>query len=306
MEHVQVLIAGGGIGGLSAAIWCQRLGLSCLLLEAKDVLGGQLSQIHNEIPDLPPRVYPNGETLLAELLVHPAIQQLRPRMGETILAIDVDTHEVHTSHQVYLADYLIIATGVSPNIVPALADCPRVLSPWFSTTSQAATFANQDIAVIGGGDRALESASNLSPYARHLYLLVRSDHLRARSEWIERVNRLPNLEIMLQTEVGDYLSTNERIRLSLRTAQKDRPQHIMVDWILPRIGVRGNNQAFGQLPAFDEHYLQTDQTQRSGTDWIYAIGDVTNGAAYSSISLAVGQAMKAVKHISLGLQHQHE
>ncbi|RNB80945.1 NAD(P)/FAD-dependent oxidoreductase [Brevibacillus panacihumi] len=306
MEHVQVLIAGGGIGGLSAAIWCRRLGLSCLLLESKDVLGGQLSQIHNEIPDFPPRVYPNGAALLEELLGHPAIRELRPRLGETILRIDAETHEVHTSHQVYRADYLIIATGVSPNIIPALADCPRVLSPWFSTTSQAATVEGQDIAVIGGGDRALESASNLAAYARHMYLLVRSDHLRARSEWVERVNRLPNLQIMWETEASGYSMKDGRIRLDLRSEKKEAPKSITVDWVLPRIGVRGNSQAFASLPVFDEHYLKTDQTQRSVPEWIYAIGDVANGAAYSSISLAVGQAMKAVKHISLGLQHQHE
>ncbi|HZG79421.1 MAG TPA: FAD-dependent oxidoreductase, partial [Brevibacillus sp.] len=153
-------------------------------------------------------------------------------------------------------------------------------------------------------DRALESAFNLSPYARHMYLLVRSDHLRARSEWVERVNLLPNLQIMWHTEVASYSMEDDRIQLDLRSEKKEAPKSITVDWVLPRIGVRGNSQAFASLPVFDEHYLQTDQTQRSVPEWIYAIGDVANGAAYSSISVAVGQAMKAVKHISLGLQQQ--
>lgn len=299
MEHVQVLIAGGGIGGLSAAIWCQRLGLTSLLLEKTDALGGQIAHIHNEIWDFPPHVYPNGAALLTKLLAHPTIQQLRPRLGETIVSIDAKNHLVTTSHTVYRADYLIIATGVSPNVIPALEGCPRVLSPWFSTTSQASVVRGQDVAVIGGGDRALEGAANLSPHARHVYVLVRGKQLRARAEWLERLSPLPNLCVMVETEVDTFVEDTDRMTLNLRSRLPEAPRSISVDWILPRIGVRGNSQGFNQLATYDQHYLVTDSNQVTGEQWIYAIGDVANGSAYSSLSLAVGQAMKAVKHISL-------
>ena len=298
MEHVQVLIAGGGIGGLSAAIWCQRLGLSSLLLEKTDALGGQIAHIHNEIWDFPPQVYPDGAALLKDLLDHPTIKQLRPRLGETILSIDVENHLVKTSHSVYRADYLIIATGVSPNVIPALEGCSRVLSPWFSTTSQASTIRGQDVAVIGGGDRALEGAANLSPHARHVYLLVRGKQLRARSEWLDRISALPNLHLLVETQIDTFAEEAGRMTLNLRSNLPATPRSISVDWILPRIGVRGNSQSFDPLDTYDQHYLVTDCNQVTGEQWIYAIGDVANGSAYSSLSLSVGQAMKAVKHIS--------
>lgn len=299
VEHVQVLIAGGGIGGLSAAIWCRRLGLSCLLVEKADRLGGQLLHIHNEIWDFPPRIYSEGAALLEELSSHPIIRQLSPRLGEAVLSIDIDNHLVSTTKSVYHADYLIVATGASQNELKALAGCSRVLSPWFSTTAQAGKVTGQDIAVIGGGDRAVESAVNLSEQARHVYLLVRSSRMRARSEWVRRMDSLPNVQVLLETEVDTYQEHSGRISLSLRTSRPKNPTSITVDWILPRIGVSGNSAGFEPLMTFGEHYLQTDASQRTTSDWIYALGDVANGAAFASLSLAAGQAMKAVKHISL-------
>lgn len=303
MEHIQVLIAGGGIAGLSAAIWCQRLGLSCLLIEKTDRLGGQLHHIYNEITDFPPLVYDQGAALVKVLIEHPFIQQQNIRFDETILSIDMDTKQVTTSKSVYRVDYLLIATGVGWNDIPALAGCPSVLSPWFSTTAQAHTIAGQDIAVIGGGDRALESAANLSLHARQVYLLVRSSKWRARPEWQKKITGLPNIQVLWETQVSHYQDEEARTVLSLTSAREGNPETIVVDWILPRIGVHGNTAGLKGLDTFGDEYLQTDSDQRVNSPWIYAVGDVSNGAAYASLSLAVGQAMKAVKHISLQIQN---
>ncbi|MFF0825589.1 NAD(P)/FAD-dependent oxidoreductase [Brevibacillus sp. NPDC003359] len=303
MEHIQVLIAGGGIAGLSAAIWCQRLGLSYLLIEKTDRLGGQLHHIYNEITDFPPLVYDQGAAIVKELRAHPFIQQQNIRLNEAILSIDRVTNQVITSKSVYRVDYLLIATGVGWNEIPALSDCPNVLTPWFSTTTQAHTIAGQDIAVIGGGDRALESAANLSFHARQVYLLVRSSGWRARPEWQKKITGLPNIHVLWETQVSDYQEEEARTILTLTSTRAGNPQTIAVDWILPRIGVHGNTAGLEGLDTFGDDYLQTDSNQRVHSPWIYAVGDVSNGAAYASLSLAVGQAMKAVKHISLQIQN---
>ncbi|MED1782181.1 NAD(P)/FAD-dependent oxidoreductase [Brevibacillus fortis] len=303
MEHIQVLIAGGGIAGLSAAIWCQRLGLSCLLIEKTDRLGGQLHHIYNEITDFPPLVYDQGAAIIKELSAHPFIQQQHIRLNEAILSIDRETKQVITSKSVYRVDFLLIATGVSWNEITALSDCSSVLTPWFSTTAQAHTIAGQDIAVIGGGDRALESAANLSFHARQVYLLVRSSRWRARPEWQKKITDLPNVHVLWETQVSDYQEEEARTILTLTSTRAGNPQTIVVDWILPRIGVHGNTAGLEGLDTFGDDYLQTDSYQRAHSPWIYAVGDVSNGAAYASLSLAVGQAMKAVKHISLQIQN---
>lgn len=258
--------------------------------------------IHNELWDFPPRVYSQGSELLDELLHHPAIHRLDPRLEEAVVAIDPHERIITTTKTSYRADYLIIATGVSPNHIPALDGCPCVLPTSFSTTAQAARVTGQEIAVVGGGDRALESAVNLSKYASHVHLLVRKNQLRARSQWKSRAEALPNLSIWWETEIAAYEARSGKIALMLQAGRPDSPSEITVDWILPRIGVHGNSDAFPMLGTFGDSYLQTDGFQRAGSPWIYALGDVCNGAPYASLSLAVGQAMKAVKHISLQIQ----
>ncbi|MCC0567373.1 NAD(P)/FAD-dependent oxidoreductase [Brevibacillus borstelensis] len=306
MEHVQVLIAGGGIAGMSAAIWCERLGLSCILIEKTDRLGGQLAQIHNEIWDFPPHIYADGTNLLEELQSHKVLRSLQVRFGEALTSVDPTKRKVTTTRTAYQTDYLIVATGVSPNQIPALADCSKVLAPWFSTTAEAEAVTGMDIAVIGGGDRAAESAYNLSRYARTVHLLVRSAHMRARSQWRERLSTLPSLTILWETEVAACSERDGKAVLSLRSFRPDTPSTISVDRILPRIGVHGNVDGLDSLLGEENsRYLPADNYQLvKGTEWIYAIGDVTNGADYGSLSLAAGQAMKAVKHISLQLKEQ--
>lgn len=306
MEYVQVLIAGGGMAGLSAAIWCERLGLSCVLIEKTDRLGGQLTQIRNHIWDLPPRTYADGPALLGELLAHDALKNISIRCGEELAAIDPDRRTVTTNRRTYHPDWLIIATGVSHNQIPALAHSPHVLQPWFSTTAEAETVSGMDVAVIGGGDRAAESACNLARHARSVHLLVRSNHLRARRQWTEQLSRLPSLTILWETEVVDCREEAGKAILTLRSARADTPAALAVDRILPRIGVHGNSDSVKKALGADDHgYLLTDPYQQTeGAGWVYAIGDVANGAEYASLALAAGQAMKAVKHISLQTKEQ--
>jgi len=287
------------MAGLSAAIWCDRLGLSCVLVEQSHQVGGQLPQIHNEIWDVPPRIYPNGTALLEELMSHRTLGTVDIRLGERLVQIDDTRRLVTTSKSVYQTDFLIMATGVRPNRIDTLQSCQKVLMPWFSTTAQGETVQGQDVAVVGGGDRAVESAYNLSPHARSLFLLVRRDRFRARPQWVKRLYSRPNIQVLFETEIIACQERDNKAVLSLRSKRTDAPAHLTVDWILPRIGVRANSDAVLSLSTHGDGFLTTDTHQTTSYGWIYAIGDVTNGAEYASLSLAAGQAMKAVKHISL-------
>jgi thioredoxin reductase (NADPH) len=305
VENVQVLIVGGGMAGISAAIWCARLGLSSVLIEREPQPGGQLWQIHNEIWDFPPQIYDNGAALLAELQKHKALSKLDFRFNEQLLSVDFDTHRVTTDKAEYFASFLIVATGVRPNAIPQLSGCSRLLAPWFSTSSQVDIFRDKNVLIIGGGDRALESACNIAPFARSICLAVRSSRLRGRAEWAERVQSCENVRLLFNTEAVRFRDEAEQTVVTLKTGiDGNESTDLSVDWILPRIGVRGNSEQLPGLATYGEGFLSVDPLQSTNVNWIYAIGDVTNGAAYASLSLAAGQAMKAVKHISLQMRER--
>lgn len=299
MEHVQVLIIGGGIAGLSAAIWCQRLGLSAIVLEGTGAIGGQIGQIRNRIWDFPPGIYPDGEALLTELGNNESLSAADLiRTQEQAVFIDIAQRLVHTTSTVYRPDYLVMATGIRPNQLPALAHAPNVLGPWFSTTSQAKSMANQKILVIGGGDRAVESAINLSRHAQAVWVSVRSNRLRARDEWQKQLQQCANVTILWNTEVAEVTAAPQPVAV-LRSTAGNAAQTLAADWILPRIGVRGNSELLPMLPTYDDGFLVVNDVLQTEIDWIYAIGDVINGPAYASLALASGQAMKAIKHMVL-------
>ncbi|MCK9910131.1 NAD(P)/FAD-dependent oxidoreductase, partial [Microbacteriaceae bacterium K1510] len=121
--------------------------------------------------------------------------------NETVISIDPVEHIVRTGKSLYRAEYLILASGSEPNQIPELGDSLRLLAPWFSTTAQADLFRNKDVLVIGGGDRAVESAYNIAAYARRIYLAVRSGHFRARSEWVKRLQHCANVAVYLHSQV---------------------------------------------------------------------------------------------------------
>lgn len=299
VEKVEVLIVGAGIAGLTAAIWCKRLGLHAVVIEQTGQIGGQLHHIHNVIWDFPPHVYDNGRALLAAFLQHAKMAELDCRLNETLQSIDEATHRILTDKNTYQADFVILSTGVRPNSLPILKHCKMVLSPWFSTTAHGNQLYGKQILIIGGGDRAIESGYNLASHAQHIWIAARSSQLRARPEWVKRLSRCANVTIRLNTEVVGVREDQEPKGVLLRQAGVPGETFLAVDWILPRIGISGNSDAVPFLKRYGNHFLEVDQQLRTSTDWIYAIGDVTNGAAFGSLALAAGQAMKAVKHISM-------
>nr|WP_236871031.1 NAD(P)/FAD-dependent oxidoreductase [Brevibacillus laterosporus] len=299
LKHVQVLIAGAGMAGISTAIWCKRLGLSCLVIEKNDTLGGQIRYIHNRIWDLPPRIYANGQELLTDL--HESVQELQIPINyqESLRSIDYQTKIIHTDQTSYQVDYVVVATGVSPIYLPQLAEVPtHVLGPDFSTSLGAHLLDQKDILVIGGGDRALESVCNLSVYARHIWLAVRSHQFRGRQEWVQKASSLSNVSIWMETEVKAAKSEGNRCSVHLQTCQQET-HSLQVDWILPRIGIAANSHTVLELVDEMSGFLTVDQHLRTSHAWVYAIGDITNGSHYASLSLAIGQAMKTAKHIAL-------
>ncbi|MGD8190058.1 NAD(P)/FAD-dependent oxidoreductase [Brevibacillus ginsengisoli] len=301
MEKVQVLIIGAGMGGVSAAIWCKRLGLQAVLIEKEPHIGGQLKQIKNEIWDYPPNTFANGTALLTELRKNIDVAQLDCRLNESLEEIDSKRQVIRTSKQTYQADYVILATGVRPNTLVTLEHSSMVLPDNFSTTAQGYLLEDKRVLVIGGGDRAVESSYNLSSYTKQIWLAVRGKELRARPEWTKRLETCANVSILYQTELVGTVEDPLTRGVLLKTNGAE-PHFLEVDWILQRIGVKGNLIPTDLLVRDQEGFIQVNEHQLTNQPWIYAIGDLTNGAAYASLALAAGQAMKAVKHISLRLK----
>ena len=295
IQDVPVLIAGAGMAGITAAAWCRRFQIPALVVEADRRIGGQISSIQNEIMDLPPGVYANGEALIRDLEHFVTRTHLDVRLEERLCEVEPAQRLVRTDRAHYRVDFLILATGSRPKTLTSLDTTAKILPPDFSTTREASTLQGRKVLVVGGGDRAVESACNLSRYADHIWIALRGTTFRASDRWQARLAACPNVYVLRETRFLPRLAPDER---GIRLLCGHEETWLPVQVILPRIGVEGNAVGVPFLQTGADGFLAVNEAQETSEEWIYAIGDLATGSAYASLVSAMAQGMRATKRIS--------
>lgn len=305
----EVLIIGGGPGGLASFIWAKRLGLKALLLEKEPELGGQLPYIYNRIIDYPGLPVDNGQELKKCFVDH-----VRPwfddiHCGAEVRAVDVAVNQVVVQREdgqahVYTPRFVILAMGARPRRlgVPG-EDAMLARGETYSAARDRHRFRGQKVAVIGGGDRALEGALLLAEAGAHVLLIHRRDRFTARAEYVRsavnhrRIHMLT--EATVQRIVGERRLEGIVVRLKDKGAKSGaREQFYPVDALFVRIGTEPNSQLVrGQLTLDADGYIVVDATMQTSVGHVFAVGDVCTRPLYSSISMATAQGMAAAKTI---------
>lgn len=307
-----VVILGGGPAGMAAAIWCQRLGLSHLLIEAEQRLGGQLFAIQNEVIDYPGVSAESGHEVQAQFEAHVLRLGCQLQRGVTVRDADVARRlltvqgaDGRAEQIAYRA--LIVATGAAERRLGVPGELAMIeRGEVYSATRDRSLLAGQRVAVVGGGDRALEGALLLAERGSDVLLIHRSDRYRAREEFVQPVLAHPRIERWNHARVQQIWG--ESAVEAIEVVSADGSSHrVEVKALLVRIGVEPNSQLLqGQVKTDPDGYLLTDATGRTSAEGVYAIGDVCTRPLYSSIASAVGQAMAAVKQVSLSMEQRGE
>jgi thioredoxin reductase (NADPH) len=293
---VDVLILGGGPAGLSALLWCADLGMSSILLE-KDHLGGQLHQIRNTIMNYPGRVSRDGKEMADRFLF--SVKNFSDRMIAPADVTSFDTRSIMAklaNGEQYVGRAAIIATGVSRrklNIPGEVEFANRGIL--MSGAGQKREAVGKRVAIVGGGDAALENALILSKFANRIFVVHRRDRFSARAEFVSRASAIDNVEFIFNTTV-ESINGGERVRtITLRSGQS--PSELDVDLVLVRIGVRPNTEMYSDQLILDAGgYIVVDALGRTNAPNIFAAGDVANPVS-PTISTAVGTAATSAKAI---------
>ncbi|MEJ9225029.1 NAD(P)/FAD-dependent oxidoreductase [Priestia aryabhattai] len=303
MRHVDVLIIGGGPAGISAAIWCKRLGIDCLLLEEQSQLGGQLFNIFNEIIDYPGMRTKNGIEMQREMVKHFVEMDCLYEVNTKVLFIDERSKTVKVKKQAKKQEicytYLILATGSSQRKLGVSGEQQMIdRGEVYSASADAERLKGKTVAIIGGGDRAFEGAHLLSSKAREVYLIHRSTRFKAREQYVERVISNPGIKVMTDTEVTAIHGDRHVTSIDLESKNKEY-KNLLVDAILIRLGVAPNVDLIkGKVATAQNGLIVTDDVHQSSNPFIYAIGDACTTPLFSSISSSAGQGTIVAKHIS--------
>ncbi len=294
----KVIIIGSGPAGLTAALYTARAQLEPLVFVG-DTLGGQVA-ISSEIENYPG--FPEG-------LTGPELGQLFQKQAErfgarleydTITGLDLSVRpfKVTAYGGEREAHALIIATGSSPRKlgVPGEEEfVGRGVS--YCATCDGFFYTGREIALVGGGDAAVEEAMFLTRFAARVYQVHRRDRLRADRYMQERAFRNEKIEFVWDTVVDEIVGHQAVSGVRLRNVKTGEERLHPVEGVFVAIGHTPNTKFLGGQVTLDEKgYILTDDRRRTNVPGVYAAGDVQDWM-YRQIATSVGDGCRAAMEV---------
>ena len=307
-EHREVLIIGSGPAGLTAAIYTARANLTPLVIEGEpsstsDQPGGQL-MLTTEVENYPG--FPEG-IMGPELMQN--FRSQAERFGATFLTQKVTRVDFSTSpfriwigdsnseEPSYSADAVIVSTGAR-SVMLELPNEYELVGHGLSTcaTCDGFFFRDQEIAVVGGGDSAMEEATFLSRFASKVTIIHRRDELRASKIMQERAFSNPKIDFLWNHEVVGYLGDSKLEGITVRDVNSGNESNINLSGLFIAIGHKPNTDIFiNQLDLLDNGYIATQpDSSLTNIPGIFACGDVQDFTYRQAITAAGSGCMAAI------------
>lgn len=293
-----VAIIGGGPAGITAAIWCADLGLSCFFAEGHEPLGGQLNWINAPITNYPAARTANGGEM-AQRFVASLNDVNIVRSNQRVISIGRDPLVLRTTgDEIVEARALIVATGIRRRTLSIAGEREFVGRGILSSgAGSKAEIRGKRVVIVGGGDAAIENACILSEEAERVIVVHRRNKFAAREKFLTEVKGRENIEFRLNSELVS-INGDDRVRsVTCRSIASGSEDEIAADAVLIRVGVEPNSDLVKDLVKVDDRgYVVVDRHCVTNAPNIFAIGDVSNPNALT-IAGAVGDAATAVKAV---------
>jgi thioredoxin reductase (NADPH) len=293
-----VIILGSGPAGLTAALYAARANLSPLVIEGVEA-GGQL-MLTTMVENWPGfRDGIMGPDLMAELRAQALRFGAEVIQGD-VSAVDLSTRPfaVAVGGKTFTAQALILATGASAKWLELGVD-RKLSGRGVSTcaTCDGFFFKGRTVAVVGGGDTAVEEAIYLAKLATTVTVIHRRDSLRASKVMQDKAMATPNISFLWNTEVVDIKDAEkgEVTALVLRDNRTGDVSELPVDGVFIAIGHTPNTALFsGQLELEDNGYIRTFKGSRTSVPGVFAAGDVQDHVYRQAVTAAGSGCMAAI------------
>lgn len=276
-EIFDVAIIGGGPAGLTSAIYALRAGLKVCLFE-RLIAGGQLAQI-DIIENYPGFASVSGAKLAFDMSEQAEKLGLKYIYEEVIkVNLNSDIKEIQTNNGTIFAKTVILSMGASPRKLN-LANETKLISKGVSycATCDGALFKNCEVAVVGGGESAIEDAIYLSKFASKVYLINRLNEFNANSELISSVTQNKKIAIILSSIVEELIANDRLEKIKIKNVQNNEETIINVSGIFVAMGKGPDtNILFNQVKLNNNGYIEVDENQQTSIAGVFSAGDVTN------------------------------
>lgn len=292
--NYDVAIIGAGPGGLTAAIYLKRAGLSCIMFEG-DTPGGSLNRTH-KIENYPGFTDKDG-TVLAFRMYSQALELDVSFKTEKVINIEKDNnlYNVITNNGTYNTKYIIIATGKTPRKLD-LKDAEKFESKGISYCAicDGVLYKNKNIAIVGGGNSAMEAASYMKDIASKIYIINRSSVLRADKKEQNDVINSKNVEVIYDSKITRIIGEDDKIT----SVEIDNKRKLDVSGIFVCIGQESNFAFYQNLNLKTDNLgIIVDKDMKTSIEGVYACGDCISKNLYQVVTATSEGAVAATSII---------
>lgn len=271
-----IIIIGSGPAGLSAAIYAQRACLDTIVIEKNGISGGQVLNTW-EVDNYPGFPGVTGFELSRQFREHANKLGARVVQDEVVqVELSGNVKKVVCEEETYEARCVILASGAHHRTleVPGEEEL-RGAGVSYCATCDGAFFRGRTVAVVGGGDAALEDAIFLARMCEKVYIVHRRDKLRGAKRLQERLQALENIEFVWNSETVAIEGNGQVEALRLRQTKTGEERRLDVDGVFIAVGIAPESELYaGQLELDEQGYIRADESGQTSVPGVFAAGDV--------------------------------
>ena len=288
-----VIIIGGGPGGLSCGLYCGRANLKTLILEGTGI-GGQV----NLTTDIDNYLGFSGTGAELSEKMRSQVEKFDVTfLSEKVREIadwDKETKIIKTRKNTYRAKAIVIATGAKPRLLGVDGE-ERLKGAGVSycATCDGAFFKDKTVTVVGGGDVALEDAVYLSKFCRNVYLIHRRDGFRANARLVEKVKNTSKIQVRTNEVIEKIQGDNNVKSVVLRHTLSGKISVLDTDAVFIAVGRDPECELVKDFLETENGYIKTDNNMRTSVAGIYAVGDVRTTPLRQIVTAAADGAVAA-------------
>lgn len=271
-----VIVIGAGPAGLAAGIYGKRAGYNILVLDTSSISGGQILNTY-EVDNYPGIPGVSGTELADAMKQHCEKLGVEFARGRVTSIVDNgETKELVTKKETFQTKTVIIATGATNRKL----GCPGEdefsgMGVSYCATCDGAFFKDKVVAVVGGGDVALEDAAYLARTCKKVYLIHRRDEFRGAVVLQNQIKSLDNVELVLDSTVESIIGNDSVEKLLIKNKKTNKEKELEVDGVFIAVGTVPNTKTISGLPSLDERgYIVADETCETNIPGVFAAGDV--------------------------------
>lgn len=296
MTETDVLIIGAGPAGLTAAIYALRGGFRAIVFD-RLFYGGQVATT-SEVENYPAIEKISGPEFSMNLYQQAVVQGAEVRLEEVEqVSLEGETKCVTTAQGIYTGKTLIIANGAKRRKLTCEGE-ERLTGHGVSycATCDGAFFKQKEVAVVGGGNTALEDALFLSKLCSKVYLIHRRDHFRGEHMLIESVKEQSNIHILFDSEVTTIEGEKAVTHIQVENHKNQKNTRLPVSGVFIAIGMEPDNHLFADKIPLDENgYLAVGEDCATPIPGVYVAGDSRAKFLRQIITAAADGAVAAVQ-----------